>query len=150
MADYTIRPARLDDIPAMAELLSELFAVEADFEIDKTTQEAGLELLLADDSARQAFVAEMGGCIVGMCSGQLVVSTAEGRLSAWIEDVVVSRVARGGGVGRALVENVLEWAANQGATRCQLLADRTNTAALEFYKHVGWSNTNLICLRRKL
>ena len=42
--DVTIRPARQDDIAAMAELLSMLFAVEEDFAVDTDKQRAGLEM----------------------------------------------------------------------------------------------------------
>jgi GNAT superfamily N-acetyltransferase len=84
---------------------------------------------------------------VGMATAQLVVSTAEGAPSAWIEDVVVADWARRRGVGRRLVHAALAWARERGATRCQLLADRENTAALAFYARLGWRSTRLVCLR---
>lgn len=41
------------------------------------------------------------------------------------------------------------WARDRGVTRLQLLADLTNARALDFYDHLGWQSTRLICLRRK-
>jgi GNAT superfamily N-acetyltransferase len=73
----------------------------------------------------------------------LVISTAEGAPSAWIEDVVIEADWRGKGLGRALLAYVLQWARSQGATRAQLLADLDNAPALEFYEHLGWQSTRL-------
>jgi hypothetical protein len=48
------------------------------------------------------------------------------------------------------MESIEKWARDRGATRLQLLADRTNFGALDFYDNIGWLPTRLICLRRKL
>jgi GNAT superfamily N-acetyltransferase len=65
-----------------------------------------------------------------------------------VEDVVVQESARGLGLGSELLRAVERWGLERGATRLQLLADRDNSAGLEFYDHLGWSRTRLICLRR--
>jgi GNAT superfamily N-acetyltransferase len=143
-----VRPATAIDLSAMVALLGELFALEADFTPDAQAQARGLALLLADGRAR-LLVAEAGGQVVGMCSGQLLVSTAEGAPAAVVEDVVVRRDWRGRGVGRALLDAVAAWAAGRGAWRLQLLADRHNLPALAFYERTGFSSTQLVCLRRR-
>jgi GNAT superfamily N-acetyltransferase len=142
----TIRPATPADLPILLELLGELFAIEEDFCFDADHQRKGLELLLACPSA-EVFVAERDGAVIGMCTGQMVISTAEGAVSIWVEDVVVHRGHRGTGVGSALLTALSTWARRQGATRLQLLADRTNEPALRFYRARGWADTQLICLR---
>ena len=63
--------------------------------------------------------------------------------SAWIEDVVVAEGCRGQGIGASVLSAVLGWAREKGATRAQLLADRTNVAALDFYRRLGWQPTQL-------
>jgi GNAT superfamily N-acetyltransferase len=83
-----------------------------------------------------------------MVTGQLVVSTAEGAASVWVEDMVVAAPSRRLGVGRQLLRAVEEWGAGRGATRLQLLADRENRSALAFYGSLGWTGTQLVCLRR--
>lgn len=90
------------------------------------------------------------GVAVGMASAQLVISTAEGAPSAWIEDVVVQQALRGQGIARLLLEGLLDWAQRHGATRVQLLADNANTSALDFYRHIGWQPTQLSAWRRSL
>jgi len=144
----TIRPARADDLDALAGLLQELFSLEADFSFDRATQHQGLELMNLREAAR-LLVAEVKGRVIGMCSGQLVVSTAEGGPAAWVEDVVVEREWRGRGVGQRLLEAVTAWARERGASRLQLLADQDNRPALDFYGHLGWQQTRLVCLRRQ-
>jgi GNAT superfamily N-acetyltransferase len=85
-----------------------------------------------------------------MASAQLVISTAEGAPSAWIEDVVVKQSLRGQGIARLLLQELLAWAQQHGATRAQLLADTTNVPALDFYRHTGWQPTQMFAWRRSL
>lgn len=145
----SIEPAREADLPALAALLGELFSIESDFAPEPERQLRGLRLLLESPVAC-LLVARAGSRPVGMVSAQLVISTAEGAPSAWIEDVVVHRGHRGSGLGRRLLEAVLAWAKAQGATRAQLLADRDNAPALDFYRRLGWSDTQLVARRRML
>jgi GNAT superfamily N-acetyltransferase len=82
-----------------------------------------------------------------MCTGQLLVSTAEGGLSLLVEDVVVDQQWRGRGVGRLLMTATSDWAKAKKVSRLQLLADSNNEPALDFYRSQGWQTTALICLR---
>jgi len=147
-----IERARSADVPALLELLAALFAIESDFSPDHSKQRRGLELLLAqaDDRAVLLVARSNDGEAVGMASAQLVISTAEGAPSAWIEDVVVQKSLRGQGIARLLLQELLAWAQRHGATRAQLLADGTNKPALEFYRHIGWQPTQLSAWRRSL
>lgn len=145
-----IERASARDVPRLVELLGVLFSIEQDFVPDAERQAAGLRLLLEREGGA-IFVARDARCvIVGMATAQLVVSTAEGALSAWIEDVVVDAALRRGGVGRALIAALLEWAEAAGATRAQLLVDTSNAAAEGFYGKLGWQTTQLAARRMTL
>jgi GNAT superfamily N-acetyltransferase len=85
-----------------------------------------------------------------MCTVQLTVSTARGGLSAGVEDVVVDAARRGTGLGGRLMAAAEAWARAQGAVRLALLADETNTPALDFYTHLGFSRTRLTWLAKPL
>ncbi len=137
------------DIPRLVALIGELFAIETAFTADPARQEKGLRALLAAPNAR-VLVADAKGEVVGMCSVQLTISTAEGSPSGLIEDVVVDRDWRGRGIGRALLDEAEKWARGQGAARVQLLADQRNGPALDFYKSRGWTLTPMVCLNKKL
>jgi ribosomal protein S18 acetylase RimI-like enzyme len=141
-----IRNAEPADLPGLVSLLAALFAIEEDFVFDESRQRRGLALMLANERGC-VLVAEAEGRVIGMCTGQLLVSTAEGGLSLLVEDVVVGEQWRGRGVGRLLMEAVSDWARANQVSRLQLLADRNNTPALDFYRSLGWQTTELICLR---
>ena len=144
-----VRAARPTDVEQMVRLLDLLFAMEADFRPDPARQRQGLALLLDDGRAR-VLVAERADGVVGMCTGQLVVSTAEGGPALMVEDVVVDPDHRGRGVGRALLAALADWARGRGVRRLQLLADGTNGPALAFYDRLGWRATALVCRRLTL
>ena len=144
-----IRPARTHDLDSLVELLRQLFAIEADFAFAPNSQRRGLALLIENERAA-VLVAESDGQVVGMCTGQLTISTADGGPALLVEDVVVDQEHRGRGLGPRLLAALENWAANQGAARLQLLADRNNEAGLAFYEKLGWRRTELICLRKRL
>ena len=144
-----IRPAREQDLDMLVSLLRLLFTIEEDFGIDAAKQRRGLAMLLGDERAC-ILVAEQDGEIVGMCTGQLVTSTAEGGPSVLVEDVVVAQEYRGENIGRSLMEALTVWAKSCGASRMQLLADKNNPPALAFYHRLGWGTTAMICLRRHI
>ena len=145
----TVRAARPTDVERMVGLLALLFALEADFRPDPARQRQGLILLLGDERAR-VLVAERADGVVGMCTGQLVVSTAEGGPALLVEDVVVDAGHRGRGVGSALLAALTDWARGHGVRRLQLLADGNNGPALAFYDRLGWRATALVCRRLTL
>lgn len=89
-----IRHALPDDIPAMASLLEQLFAIEADFVADGQVQINGLSLLLRTSAL--LLVADEDGSVVGMISIQPLISTAEGGAVGLLEDLVVHEECRGG------------------------------------------------------
>jgi len=133
----------------MVALLEQLFALEADFTPAPQRQRLGLACLLDARSAR-VWVAIVDRAVVGMCTVQVLVSTAEGGSVGLIEDVVVDEAHRGRGIGRALLAQAEAWAADAGLTRLQLLADVANATALRFYAKHGWSTTQLVALRKRL
>lgn len=144
-----VRKARQEDLEQLVGLLRLLFTIEEDFSFDAAKQQQGLALLLNNDRGC-VLAAEADGRVVGMCTGQLVISTAEGGPAVLVEDVVVDPPHRGQGIGRVLMNGLIDWAGAQGATRLQLLADKNNPPALGFYGRLGWQTTALICLRQHL
>ncbi len=142
-----IRPATQSDIKGMVLLLQQLFAIEKDFHFDGARQRKGLELLLEATNC-VIMVAEEKQSVIGMGSGQLIISTAEGGPSLLVEDVVVQPSRQSHGIGTMLLQTLGDWGAARGAKRLQLLADRNNAVALDFYHRRGWQQTQLICLRK--
>lgn len=148
--DVTIRDALPDDLDILVRLLQALFSIEADFAVDEKRQRRGLSLMLGGCGKHRCVkVAEIEGMVVGMCTAQILISTAEGGMVALVEDMVVDARYRGMGIGRQLMSAIEGWAQKRRISRLQLLADRTNFSALDFYDKMGWRPTQLICLRRQ-
>ncbi|WP_027723051.1 GNAT family N-acetyltransferase [Maridesulfovibrio zosterae] len=143
-----IRNARSADLEPLADLLKMLFSIEADFSVERSKQLDGLRMMLGNPRA-SILVADHDGEVVGMCTGQIVISTAEGGPSILVEDVVVRKDFQGQGIGLMLMKGIYDFAKKNRATRLQLLADCDNSTALEFYDKIGWERTSLICLRKK-
>ena len=150
------RPARSADIPTLCELLAELFSLESDFQPDRDKQAQALQLLINknnEDSAAPAcvvWVAEEGGVIIGMCSVQILISTAEGGEVGLIEDVIIDASHRKQGIGKQMLQHLETWAHERGLRRLQLLADTHNKSAITFYKRNGWEGTQLLAMRKLL
>ncbi len=155
MPEFQVRLAIPQDIPAMASLLSQLFAIETDFHIDAASQERGLGLLLdkcqshsPGHAAACCLVAETEQQVIGMCSVQVVISTAMGCTAGQLEDLIVDRPYRSSGVGSALLRAAESWCQAAGITRIQLLADAENHYAHDFYQRHHWQKTRLVALHR--
>lgn len=147
--DLTVRQARLDDIPQMCGLLSELFLIEADFAVDVEKQSRGLYLLINDKSGLSLIlVAEKDSEIIGMCSVQALISTAEGGAVGLIEDLIVRKDHRGNRIGTRLLFRIFNWCLTKNISRIQLLRETDNMEAREFYISKGLSDTKLICMRK--
>lgn len=143
-AVINIRDAQEKDAAQLANLLHALFSIEADFKPDMEKQKAGLSLLISQPEhgvIKAAFTED--GKLIGMVSAQLVISTAQGALSAWVEDMIVHAEFRQQGIGRKLLQSALDWAKEKGATRAQLLVDIENEPAIGYYRHLGWESTQL-------
>lgn len=142
-----IASATEQDVEGMADLLLSLFDQEADFVPDRAKQLAGLGLILAEPKTGQLFVARMGGRIVGMVSLLFTVSTALGKPVCWLEDMVVSKEARGQGLGSKLLNHALAFAKEQGFGRVTLLTDLANKDGQRFYARHGFSHSEMTPMR---
>jgi GNAT superfamily N-acetyltransferase len=138
------------DLPAMADLLYELFTLESDFKPEREKQIAGLKLILDTPQIGRLFVLRVDGRVVGMANALITVSTAQGTRALLLEDVIVSANFRAAGLGRQLVEHVCAWAKPEGMTRVTLLADKDNAKALAFYERIGFEKSAMVVRRKGL
>jgi len=88
--------------------------------------------------------------IITMITLQILISTAEGGPIGLLEDLVVAADFRHLGIGAKLLVGAVTWAECRGLKRLQLLADKNNLPALDFYEKQGWESTQLVCLRKCL
>ncbi len=145
----TIDDATPADIPALCDLLTLLFAQEADFVPDRAKQERGLRLILDDARVGAILAARADGRqVVGMVNLLFTVSTAEGARVMLLEDMIVRPDQRGQGVGLKLIEAAIARAAASGCARITLLTDEDNNQAQWFYGRAGFRRSAMIPMRR--
>lgn len=137
------RKAKEKDIDDLSGLLETLFSIETDFAVDSRKQKTGLALFFSKGDEKAIFVAKNEGVLVGMVTGQLVISTAAGGYSILVEDLYVQDHFRHKGIGTSLVQMVQKWGKGKGALRIQLLADRRNKAAHIFYRILGFQASRM-------
>jgi ribosomal protein S18 acetylase RimI-like enzyme len=138
------------DLPAMADLLYELFTLESDFKPEREKQMRGLKLILDTPQLGHLFVLRVDDEVVGMANALITVSTAQGTRVLLLEDVIVSAKFRAVGLGKQLVDHVCTWAKAEGMTRVTLLADKDNTKALAFYDRLGFEESAMVVRRKGL
>lgn len=148
--DVAIDFATEADLPALADLLHELFTLESDFRPERDKQLRGLKMILETPVLGRLFVLRVDGKVAGMANALITVSTAQGSRVLLLEDVIVSRDYRGRDLGRRLVEHVCGWARSEGMSRVTLLADRDNAPALAFYERLGFEASAMVVRRRGL
>ena len=145
-----ISQAAVEDIPQLVELLTLLFAQEADFVPDAARQERGLRLIVEHPDVGRIYCARSSGGVVGMVSLLFTVSTAEGGRVAWLEDMVVHSGRRGQGIGERLLRHAVAEARALSCSRITLLTDGTNSPAMRFYERAGFSRSQMVPLRLSL
>ncbi|MCL6613078.1 MAG: GNAT family N-acetyltransferase [Firmicutes bacterium] len=150
MPSYLVRPAALEDLPAIEEIYNEAgVATTASFDLQPRTEEEARAWFLAHGPAYPIFVAEMDGRVVGWAS--LSPYAAKEAYRYTVEDsVYVHREFRGRGVGRALLMAVMEAAAALGYRAVVAKIADGNEASLALHRRAGFVHVGtLIAVGRK-
>lgn len=143
-----VEMATLDDLPALTELVMDLFSISGDFKPDRDVQERGLRLILEQPSRGRIAVVRNNDQIFGMVNMLFTISTARGGFVILMEDVVIHPHHRGQGYGTMLLDHVVEYAKQKEFLRITLLTDRISAESQEFFKKQGFDYSNMIPMRR--
>ncbi len=137
-----IRIAKPSDVPALIELLGQLFASVDGYEPDEDAQRRGLQMIFdAPDHEAVLLVAQEEDRVVGMANLFRRISTAAGSYTAHLDDLVVDQAHRGKGIGKQLLGGAEEWARANDCARMDLETAHDNTPAQGLYRAKGWSRT---------
>ena len=145
-----VEPATIEDLPALTELVMELFAISGDFSPDRSVQEKGLQLILEQPNRGRIFVLRNNHRIFGMVNLLFTISTARGGFVLLMEDVVVHPAHRGQGYGTLLLQYVVDFAKLKNFKRITLLTDKISEESQEFFRKNGFEHSNMIPMRRMI
>ncbi len=81
-------------------------------------------------------IAEEDGKILGIATLSILMGPGI-RKNAYLEDFVTDNTIRGKGIGSALWQAMLEWAAEKGCKDLEFTCGHGRESAQEFYKHHG-------------
>jgi len=136
-SQITIRRAEAADAAEVARLLHDFNTEFGDPTPGVAALTERAEEMIA---AEEMIVVLAGEGPEGLAQLRLRPSVWSGALDAYLEELYVAPAHRGRGIGRALLESVLEVARAQGATRIDLGTSETDTAAIGLYESCGFSN----------
>lgn len=90
--------------------------------------------------------------LVGSIDGKVVASVMAGHDGhrGWLYYVAVDPDSQGKGLGAAIVTAGEEWLRAQGIWKVQLMVRATNIAVKEFYEHLGYEQSNVVVLQKKV
>ena len=143
-----VETATIEDLPALVELVMELFRLQGDFEPDRAAQERGLALILEQPSRGRIFVLRNGHQIIGMVNLLFTISTAMGGFVILMEDVIIHPDHRGQGFGSLLLGHVTEFARAKDFKRITLLTDKISADSQNFFRKYGFEYSNMIPMRK--
>jgi GNAT superfamily N-acetyltransferase len=132
-----IRPAHLNDVPLIMDLIRQLADYERAPEAVTGSEAELSEALFGEDAVAEAVIAELEGRAAGFAVFYRTFSTWLCRPGLWLEDLFVLPAERRSGVGRALLEHLAQLALARGYARLEWSALKWNTPAIDFYDAIG-------------
>jgi len=133
----TIRPAVAGEAGLVLRFIRDLAAYEK-LEPEVKATEADLDRDLFGASPRVfADIAEWQGEPVGLSLWFYTYSTFQGRHGIWLEDLYVDPVARGKGIGKALLTNLARRCVREHLGRLEWWVLDWNEPSIAFYKSQG-------------
>ena len=128
-----IRRAVKKDCPRLLELVKELALYEKAPQEVTVTAEHFEESGFGSNPVWWAFVAEENGVIQGFALYYIRYSTWKGQ-TMYLEDILVTEAARGKGIGKLLMDQLIIEAIEKGFSRIVWQVLEWNEPAINFYK----------------
>src|SRR5437773_12210281 len=149
--NFEIRPARVEDVPIILELIRDLATYERASHEVTATKEQLVDVLFGKRPAAEVLLAFKGQSPVGFAVFFHNFSTWLGRRGLYLEDLFVKPDKRGKGYGRALLVELAKIARDRGCGRMEWAVLDWNEPAIKFYRTLGakpmdeWTVFRLTC-----
>ena len=135
--NFQIRPARVEDVPVILQLIHDLATYErAPDEVSATEQQL-VDVLFGEKPAAEVLLAFEEKSPVGFAVYFFNFSTWLGRAGLYLEDLFIKREKRGKGYGRALLIELAKIARDRGCGRMEWAVLDWNEPAIKFYRSLG-------------
>jgi ribosomal protein S18 acetylase RimI-like enzyme len=134
-----IREARPEDAAIIVEMIRELARGEGD-ETAVTEAHAAAYLGVPGNGI---LLAERDGSTLGLISYSIRPNLYHAADSCLIEELIVRRQARGAGVGRRLVEELMRRCIDMGCAEISVSTMPDNERAIRFYRKMGFTDEAL-------
>jgi GNAT superfamily N-acetyltransferase len=137
VADFKIRPARLEDVPIILQLIRDLATYERAPDEVTATEERLDDVLFGEKPAAEVLLGFEEESPVGFAVYFYNFSTWLGRPGLYLEDLFVKPEKRGKGYGRALLIELAKIARDRGCGRMEWAVLDWNEPAIKFYRSLG-------------
>lgn len=137
LTDFKIRPARVEDVPVILELIRDLATYERAPEEVVATKDQLVDVLFGERPVAEVLLAFEGESPVGFALYFYNFSTWLGRPGLYLEDLFVKPEKRGKGYGRALLVELAKIARDRGCGRMEWAVLNWNEPAIKFYRTLG-------------
>ena len=134
---FEIRPAHVEDVPIILELIRDLATYERAPDEVTATEEQLIDVLFGERPAAEVLIAFEGKSAVGFAVYFYNFSTWLGQPGLYLEDLFVKPENRGKGYGRALLIELAKIARDRKCGRMEWAVLDWNEPAIKFYRALG-------------
>lgn len=133
-----IRRIRLDDLDKVYELMNILYEGKLKYDRFKNIYKLKLQ-----EENSYYIVAVEDDNVVGVLTSELQEKLHRERLQLFIEDLIVEESKRNNGIGKALIENAINYAKDNNCEVVELTSYKDNIKAHKFYENNGFINHSI-------
>jgi GNAT superfamily N-acetyltransferase len=134
---FEIRPAHVEDVPIILELIRDLATYERAPDEVTATEEQLVDVLFGERPTAEVLLAFEGQSPVGFAVYFYNFSTWLGRPGLYLEDLFINPEKRGKGYGRALLVELAKIARDRECGRMEWAVLDWNEPAIKFYRTLG-------------
>src|SRR6476469_6819404 len=135
--DFQIRPARVEDVPVILQLIRDLATYERAPDEVTATEEQLVDVLFGERPAAEVLLAFEAESAVGFAVYFYNFSTWLGRAGLYLEDLFVKPEKRGKGYRRAFHVELAKIARESEGGRMEWAVLNWNEPAIKFYRALG-------------